>query len=241
MQDSAAKKTLYATVYASLLIQILTGLLDIYVLQLPIAPDLAILKKLLGIEIAVQVVEGSFYGWFASTFSHIENVTPARYYDWAITTPTMLFTLCIYLDFLNQRNDQKISEKRQSKKGSPTLMESFRNNRAILIPILLLNWMMLFFGYLGETRVLPVSVSVVLGFIPLLLYFTMIYQKYAKYTPTGQTLFWTFSAIWALYGVAALMSYYVKNIMYNVLDLFAKNFFGLFLAYVVYREYKLVV
>jgi hypothetical protein len=149
----------------------------------------------------------------------------------------MLFTLCIYLDFLNQRS----GEKQKSNKKSPTLIESFQKNRATLIPILLLNCLMLFFGYLGEINVLSTSLSVSIGFIPFVLYFYMIYQHYAKYTFTGQLLFWVFGVIWALYGIAALMSYYVKNIAYNVLDLFAKNFFGLFLAYVVYQEYKLVV
>jgi bacteriorhodopsin len=237
MKEDGLQKMLRVTVYASLLIQILTGVLDIYVLYLPsVNSSLAILKKLLGVEIAVQVVEGIFYGWFASSFEHVENVTPSRYYDWAITTPSMLFTLCIYLDFLNQRNAQA-----KSKKTYHTLVESFQKNRAIIIPVLLLNWMMLFFGYLGEMKVLPTTWSVGLGFIPFVLYFAMIYQQYAKYTVTGQTLFWSFSVIWALYGIAALMSYYVKNIAYNVLDLFAKNFFGLFLAYVVYQEYKLMV
>lgn len=36
-----------------------------------------------------------------------------------------------------------------------------------------------------------------------------------------------------MYGVAALMSYKIKNIMYNILDLFAKNFFGLYLGFVI--------
>ena len=237
MKEDGLQKTLYVTVYACLIIQIITGILDVQVLLLPVAPGLDILKKLLGIEIAVQVIEGIFYGWFASSFSHVENVTPSRYYDWALTTPSMLFTLCIYLDFLNQRT----SEKQKSNKKSPTLIESFQKNRATLIPILLLNCLMLFFGYLGEINVLSTSLSVSIGFIPFVLYFYMIYQHYAKYTFTGQLLFWVFGVIWALYGIAALMSYYVKNIAYNVLDLFAKNFFGLFLAYVVYQEYKLVV
>ncbi len=241
MKENVAHKMLLVTVYASLIVQILTGIVDIYVLLLPsMNSNLAILKKLLGIEIAVQAVEGTFYGWFASSFAHVENVTPSRYYDWAITTPTMLVTFCIYLDFLNQRS-KKPHEDEKSKKSSPSLMESIYKNRAVLIPILLLNWMMLYFGYLGEINILPTMWSVVLGFIPFVLYFVMIYQHYAKYTTTGQILFWAFSVIWSLYGIAALMSYYVKNIMYNVLDLFAKNFFGLFLAYVVYREYRLIV
>jgi len=253
MRKNPLENTLQFTVYASLLVQILTGVTDIYAIQLPIAPDLVILKKLLGIEIGVQVVEGIFYGWFASTFSHIENVTPSRYYDWVITTPSMLITLCIYLDFINHRNSNVVEKKTDIEqpdhlepddKATPryatSLMESFQKNKATLIPILLLNWMMLFFGYLGEINVLPTAVSVALGFIPFFLYFTMIYVQYAKYTVTGRTLFWVFAAIWSLYGVAAMLFYYWKNIGYNVLDLFAKNFFGVFLAYVVYQQYHIV-
>ena len=67
----------------------------------------------------------------------------------------------------------------------------------------------------------------------------IIYQQYAKYTQIGQLIFWAFSGIWFFYGIAAMMSYYWKNILYNVLDLFAKNFFGLFLAYVIYEQYKI--
>ena len=251
MPKNPLQNTLKFTVYASLLVQILTGVTDIYVIQLPIAQHLVILKKLLGIEIGVQVVEGIFYGWFASTFSHIENVTPSRYYDWAITTPSMLVTLCIYLDFINHQNSNVIEKKtdieqpnEESDDGkqsyTTSLMESFQKNKATLIPILLLNWMMLFFGYLGEIRILPTTVSVALGFIPFLLYFAMIYVQYAKYTVTGRTLFWVFAGIWSLYGVAAMLSYYWKNIGYNVLDLFAKNFFGVFLAHVVYQQYRIV-
>ena len=36
-----------------------------------------------------------------------------------------------------------------------------------------------------------------------------------------------------MYGIAALMNYTTKNIMYNILDLFAKNFFGVYLGFVV--------
>jgi len=232
---------LHVTVYASLVVQILTGLLDIYIYYLPVAQDLAILKTLLGVEIAVQVVEGTFYGWFASSFADVENITPSRYYDWVLTTPSMLITLCIYLDFLKMHESSPTDNERKSKKSYFPFLEAIYKNKSTIIPILLLNWMMLYVGYLGETNVLPNVWSVCIGFVPFVLYFAMIYHYFAKYTMTGQILFWTFAIIWALYGIAALMSYYVKNIMYNVLDLFAKNFFGLFLAYVVYREYRFMV
>ena len=49
-------------------------------------------------------------------------------------------------------------------------------------------------------------------------------------------LFWYFFITWSMYGISALFSYVPKNISYNVLDLFSKNFFGLFLSYKVYTN-----
>ena len=47
-------------------------------------------------------------------------------------------------------------------------------------------------------------------------------------------LFWYFFFFWSLYGVVAVLPYYVKNSFYNILDLFAKNFFGIFLSYIIF-------
>jgi bacteriorhodopsin len=41
---------------------------------------------------------------------------------------------------------------------------------------------------------------------------------------------------WALYGLFALLNYTAKNVSYNILDLFAKNFFGVFLSLVIWRK-----
>jgi hypothetical protein len=250
------QKALNSTVYASLFVQMTIGILDIYVATLPVPAAFSILKKLLGVEIFVQFIEGWFYVWFARNIHSIKNVTPIRYFDWAITTPTMLYTLCVYLDFINTKSNVKhkkddetvqttdIEKHIISDHESPkqyTLIDSFKTNAIYLIPIFLLNLAMLLFGYLGEIKVIPTTLSVTLGFIPFICVFTIIYQQYAKYTQIGQVLFWSFSGIWALYGIAALMSYYWKNIMYNVLDLFAKNFFGLFIAHVIYQEYKVSI
>jgi hypothetical protein len=87
---------------------------------------------------------------------------------------------------------------------------------------------MLLFGYLGEMAVLPIKLSVSLGFIPFLIYFYMIYTTYVKGT---NKLFFYFFIFWSLYGMAALLPYKLKNNSYNILDLFAKNFFGIYLSY----------
>jgi hypothetical protein len=48
-------------------------------------------------------------------------------------------------------------------------------------------------------------------------------------------LFWFFFVVWSLYGISAFMPYILKNTMYNILDLFAKNATGLFLAYSIWN------
>jgi hypothetical protein len=93
---------------------------------------------------------------------------------------------------------------------------------------------MLTFGLLNEHNILNKYVAVFLGFIPFVILFYIIYESYAKYSKLGTTLFIYFSFIWSIYGIAALMPYHWKNIFYNILDLFAKNFFGLYLAYILW-------
>jgi hypothetical protein len=60
----------------------------------------------------------------------------------------------------------------------------------------------------------------------------IIYEKFARYSENGKKIFYYFFITWSLYGFAALMPYHYKNISYNILDLFAKNFFGLYLAFI---------
>jgi hypothetical protein len=233
---------LLKTVYLSLFVQIITGITDVYVL-FTVTGEKLILKALLLLEIIVQIIEGSFYLWLASMFSTIKDVTPNRYFDWAFSTPLMLFTLCIYLDYL--KKEKKEAEKKEAEKKEPDekkqtiltiLFDKFNEHKSILIPVFILNWLMLLLGYLGEVGTIDNLFAVILGFIPFIAFYAIIYFNYAQYTNTGTVLFWWFVVIWAFYGKAALMSYYWKNISYNILDIFSKNFFGIYLAYLVWNK-----
>jgi hypothetical protein len=213
------------TVYLSLLIQILTGIFDYYVIQINVPTKLLILQQLLIMELIVQVIEGIFYIWLALNINSVVNITPHRYYDWYLTTPTMLVTLCIYLIYLN--NNENNTEVKES------LLELVYNNLNLLIPIVILNFIMLTSGYLTEIKKLSKTPGILFGFLPFMLYFYLIYDNFAKYSNYGSQIFFYFLSIWFIYGIAALMDYKTKNIMYNILDLFAKNFFGLYLGFVV--------
>jgi hypothetical protein len=218
------------SVYLSLFIQIITGLFDYYVIQLNIPSKIIILKQLLIMELIVQIIEGIFYVWLALNIASVSNITPHRYYDWFLTTPTMLVTLCVYLIYL--RNDESNIETKDS------LVKIVYDNLNTLIPILFLNFVMLTSGYLTEIKKLSRTPGVLFGFIPFLIYFYLIYENFAKFTKYGFQLFLFFFVVWFTYGIAALMDYKTKNIMYNILDLFAKNFFGLYLGFVVLNSMK---
>lgn len=215
------------SVYLSLLIQIFTGLFDYYVIQLNIPNKLIILKQVLIMELIVQIVEGIFYIWLAINIASVANITPNRYYDWYLTTPTMLVTLCVYLIYLRNEKENKETEH--------SLIKIVYDNLNILAPIIFLNFVMLTAGYLTEIKKLSRTPGVLFGFIPFLIYFYLIYDNFAKFSQDGLQLFLFFFSVWFTYGIAALMNYKTKNIMYNILDLFAKNFFGVYLGFIVLK------
>ena len=230
----------------SLGIQVVTELIMIvayfYVFSVDTTTYVNILKELLIAELFVQTIEAIFYIWMVYNISKVKNITIFRYYDWMITTPTMLITLIFYLIFL--RYVEKEGEKEEKEESTPLiqnytyfgmLYENFTN----VVIILLLNWSMLIFGYAGEIKMLSPLVSTFFGFIPFFMMFYLIYYNYAIHTQSGKEIFWYFSIVWSIYGIAAVMDYNTKNVMYNILDLFAKNFFGVFLSYkIIMNTYK---
>lgn len=214
---------IHSTGYISLLIQFVTFFIGSYALLVETTPPKKDLQDLLGFETAVNLVEFCFYVWMVYHFKRIDNITKYRYYDWFFTTPVMLFTFSMYLLILSK----------QEKEEQHDLYTLALGEKYVLAAIVLLNACMLSFGYLSEIGVMGTYSSTFLGFIPFTLMFYLIYENYAKHTEIGKAAFVYFVVVWALYGVAALMAYKIKNTFYNVLDVFSKNFFGLFLAYMI--------
>ena len=216
----------YITLIISIIVQLITGIIETGAFFIKVPTAYSLIRELLILELVVQIIEGSFYFWLAYNFTKVLNVTPKRYIDWAITTPTMLITLILYLIYLN--------EKTKNETDKLDFFTLLKDNSSIIIPVVLLNWLMLLFGYLGEMKIINVLFGVVLGFIPFLIYYYMIYVNYVTENTSGYFLFWYFFFFWSLYGVVAVLPYYLKNSFYNILDLFAKNFFGLFLSYIIF-------
>ena len=175
------------------------------------------------LEVFVQFIEASFYIYWLYNFKYIINVTPRRYFDWVITTPTMLINLIFYLIFLDYKG-KGISDNLSF--GGLFIKEFYT-----IVTVLLLNLLMLIFGYLSEISAIPRLIGVLLGSIPFLIYYYIIYKKYALLSNDGYKIFFYFFIFWSFYGIVAILPYRIKNTCYNILDLFSKNFFGLFLTY----------
>jgi len=205
--------SLYYSLLLSIITQIITGIIEFIALFIEVPPHFLILKQMMLLEVIVQFIEGTFYLYWLYNFKKISNITPKRYLDWTITTPVMLINLIFYMIFLRSDNDL-------------VFFQVFNREFYVIITILILNWTMLLFGYLGEIGAIPIMLGVGLGFIPFLLYYYIIYKNYGS-----NELFFYFFVVWSLYGVVAILPYKTKNMCYNILDLFSKNFFGLFLTY----------
>lgn len=214
------KKLFYTTLVISVIVQIITGIIEFGTLSVSVPKEQNILKQVLAMELGVQSIEAFFYAWLLTNFNSISNVTPKRYLDWSITTPTMLFSLIVYLIYLEYGKTNELS-----------LLNIFKTNLGSISYIFILNWLMLIIGYLGEMNIIPTIAGVVVGFVPFLMYFYEIYRKYVG--ESGSVLFWYFFVFWSLYGIVAVLPYYLKNAFYNILDLFSKNFFGLFISYLI--------
>jgi hypothetical protein len=219
---------IYTSLITSIIIQVITGIIEIVSLFIKVPSKFLFLKQMMFLEVFVQFIEGSFYIYWLYNFKNILNVTPKRYFDWAITTPTMLVNLIFYLIFLQRLDNDTTS--------TLNFFDLFNQEFYTIVTVLLLNWVMLLFGYLSEISVIPALVGVSLGFIPFLIYYYLIYKKYALLSEDGFKIFLYFFIFWCLYGIVATLPYKLKNTCYNMLDLFSKNIFGIFLTYLIIKN-----
>jgi len=215
---------LKTTAYLSLFVQAVIGLIDVYGLTFRVPESVKIFRQLLIVELVVQIIEFIFYIWMVFHINKKKNITIYRYFDWFLTTPTMLITLMAYLD---------------EKQESTSLFSFIQKYFSVILIVLILNWIMLGFGLLGELGWINQRKAVSLGFIPFVLYYLIIYKTFIQdknISNDQRNIYIYFVIIWSLYGVSAFSSYQIKNSMYNILDLFSKNFFGLFLVYILSKN-----
>jgi bacteriorhodopsin len=213
--------------FLSLGIQFMTGLIEGKGLVVRLPEQDLILQDILTMELIVQSIEFIFYLYlvYQIVYGHVGlQITSHRYIDWFITTPTILVSFMLFFKYLNNptRNIR--------------FSQSIREEWPQVWKVILANTLMLLCGFLSETGVVHRYIGVTLGFLPFAYLFKTLYAKYVGTNPIALALY-TFSfIIWGLYGVAAVLSFTYKNTMYNILDIFAKNAYGLFLYFFILRK-----
>lgn len=224
------KNILDKSVKISLAVQILAGIISIIGLFIKVRKEDIILSNILLIETLVQGVEFLFYIYLASNLYSLNNnvIASQRYFDWVITTPIMLYSTVLYMEYENNL---------VNKKENIVTIESINKKYGEdIIYILLFNFGMLLFGYLGEINLINKNIGIPIGFVFFGLLFNKIWEVFAKTTNISRILFYILIVIWGLYGIAAMFSVLPKNIMYNILDIFSKNFYGLFIFYLIWSK-----
>lgn len=221
------KNYIINSAYVSLYVQLITGILGFIAIFIPLKQDDKILHDVLILETIVQFVEFVFYIILIYYFSTLkDNITHLRYYDWMITTPLMLISTSFYFMYNNKQPNQEIQ-----------FIATLIKEKITFGLLILFNALMLLFGYLGEIKKLNKYVSVLIGSIFFYLSFSQL-QTFVGDNQINKIIYFIMFSLWALYGVASIMPYIIKNTSYNILDLFSKNFYGLFLfGVIVYLSY----
>lgn len=223
------KANIKNTIYFSFVVQIITSFIASSGLFVDLEVKDEILKDILKMELLVQFVESSFYMWVVLALKDYKMLTQRRYIDWVITTPTMLISTVIFMRYV---------EYKEKGEETKTFYEIIEEEKDKLTQIVFFNWLMLAFGYMGESGRMCKSTSIIMGYIFFAMSFSLIYG-YAKETETGMHLFYFLTGVWSLYGVSAMLDETKKNICYNLLDIVSKNFYGLYIYYKIYELRKL--
>ncbi len=175
-----------------------------------------VVRHVMNIETCISIVAAYFYSQFVEKLKASEgkeipyaDINLTRYTDWMISTPLMLFVLCMVL----------ASEKKKAFTFSTFLI------------ILVLDIGMLIAGYLGETKKIDKLLAVFLGFVfffVMYVFIWMMFMSTGKNTFGANLSYFIFLFVWTIYGIVYMMDEETKNIAYNILDLIAKAFVGIF-------------
>jgi bacteriorhodopsin len=178
--------------------------------------NIATVRHVLNLETCISIVAGYFYSVFVTKIEEFgkadkpidwADITKTRYIDWAITTPLMLLVLCLVLGQNINRSLKFIT----------------------YIMIVILNYVMLYLGYAGETNMVSRFTGMVTGFGAFFAMFYIIYINFVKPKTlfANNILFGMYLTIWSLYGIVYMFNEEYKNIFMNILDCTAKCLIGL--------------
>lgn len=173
-----------------------------------------IVRHVMNLETSISIIAGYFYSQFVDKVTTANGgivdykaINETRYNDWFITTPLMILALMLALSYNNKSSVHV----------------------GAYVSAVILNFAMLYSGYLGEKNTISKGTGCLIGFIFFIGLFGLIYLSFVKGSPSkfNFILFGIYAVIWGIYGVVYLLDEENKNIAYNILDVTAKCFVGL--------------
>ena len=178
-----------------------------------LATPVPFVRHIMNLETCISIIAGYFYSQFTDKVStgggvvDYKDINQTRYNDWFITTPLMILALMLALSYNNKQSV----------------------HFSTYISAILLNFGMLYSGYLGEKNTISKTTGCIVGFVFFAALFALIYFSFVKGSSKSFNfiLFGIYLAIWGLYGFVYLLDEENKNIIYNILDVSAKCFVGL--------------
>jgi hypothetical protein len=176
----------------------------------------AMIRHIFNLETCISIVAGYFYYLFMEKLKVFEErkqkidwkeMTVIRYMDWSITTPMMLIVLCAALAY-NIKKTVSIS---------------------VISVVILLNYVMLYLGYLGETNAMDKLTAMASSFVAFFVMYIIIFYNYIKpkYNCPNYVFYGLYVVVWAFYGLVYLLDEETKNLYLNVLDVISKCLVGL--------------
>jgi bacteriorhodopsin len=173
------------------------------------------LADILIIESIVNFIATYFYSFFTKDSARNKvvresSVTTFRYMDWALTTPFLISAVALYAGYANRLEDG-----------------TYEFNTRALVPIVIYNWLMLLFGYLGETGKISRQNGLIAGFVFFGLLLWTFWDSYVV-SNTSKGLFAFLVIVWGAYGVFYTLPSEYKTVGYNILDMISKVGFSVF-------------
>ena len=173
------------------------------------------IRHILNLETCISIVAGYFYYKFVNYIENNNNIditfwnniNEIRYLDWSITTPMMLLVLSL---ILSSNNNETLNYK-------------------IILAVIILNYIMLYIGYLGEIKKMNKFNAYIISFIAFILMFGILYKEYIENTnsKSNKIFFSIFVFVWSIYGFIYYFPIILKNTIFNILDLISKCLVGL--------------
>jgi len=200
---NASIQTSFTITFVALIVSAVLNLIE------SIRTTLPHVRHILSLEACVAIIAAYFYSIFMNkieSFGPINwpDITKYRYLDWAFTTPMMLLGLCLFLSHHSKITVSIIT----------------------YLGIVLLDYFMLYFGYLGETKQMDRTSADIIGFVGYIGLFAILF-KYVKNSKINIIVFSAYAIIWAMYGFVYFLDDDNKNLITNWLDLISKALIGI--------------